>query len=431
MGSFREAALARAPLIVFMIALGLRLAWVIYIQATHPGDVYYLKGDALEYSAVARNLISGEGWWSPDRGGGPYYHGPVFPLFVAGILTFGGSLFTVTLAHALIGALTCWGVVRLGRHITTPEGALAAGLAMAIYPYFFHYTALVLTETLSIFFGFLLFVALLGFSRDPSPLNAALAGIVLGLATLHHPETYVAPPLLLLWALAFHPRRLAATRGLALLLLVFGLAVLPWHAYHALRHDKSLFLPPGLDAGGVLAQGTLEAKGRVENDPAYFQGTSKALSEQGMALEKEHGALGSVTRAMGEVLGDLRANPGEYLRLVGLKFKRMWSLGPERGAYDRPWITIPTALLSAALYTGCLFGLFLLRRREEAFLGLVLIAVYTIPHLVFYAQPRYRLPVMPVVILFAGVACSALFERLSGRRRVPAGVAAADRGRGI
>ncbi len=425
----RERALAHgAALGVFFLALALRLAWVVYLQVKNPGDGYYLNGDALEYTAVARNLLGGQGWWSPDAEGGPYLHGPVFPLFVAANLALGANLFAITVVQAFIGALTCWGVVWIGRKLTTLPGAIGAGLLMAVYPYFLHYTGQILTETLNVFFGLAVFASLVLFARDSSIRNAVLAGLVLGVATLNHPETYVAPPLLILWVLACHPQRRLGLRRLGVLLAVFGLTLLPWHAYHALKNGRNLFLPPSLEAKGVLSQATLEAKSRILGEPDYLE-KSFVLKEEGEKLEEDHGVIGGVTRALGRVVGELESNPGEYLDFIYLKFKRMWGLAPERGTYARPAIVIPTALLSALIYAGCVLGFLLHRRRDEVVLALMLVAIYTLPHLLFYAQPRYRLPVMPALMLFAGVTGGALLERFAGRGRVPAGVAAGDRRR--
>jgi len=105
----------------------------------------------------------------------------------------------------------------------------------------------------------------------------------------------------------------------------------------------------------------------------------------------------------------------------------MWGLAPEAGAYARPWITIPIGILNLAVYIGCIAGLALHRRREEAWLAFAIIAMATLPHLVFYAQPRYRLPVMPIVILFAGVAFGALLDRLPARRFAAAPGASGER----
>lgn len=405
----------RLALGVFVLALLLRLAWAFYVQSLHPGEDWYVQGDAIEYTTVAENLLSGKGWWSPDAGGGPYFHGPIFPLFLAALRALGSSLFAVTLMNAFLGALTCWIVVRIARPMMAPAGALLAGLSMAVYPYFLHYTAQILTETLSVFLGVLLIAAFLRFSRAPSYAAAVTAGVLLGLATLNHGETYMAPPFLILWFLAFHPRRGRSLGALAALLLAFGLTLLPWHGYHALRNGKNIFLPPNLGAGGVLAQTTLEAKARIVGDPSYFEGTSERLSKEGIALEEEHGEAGGLLIAVGRVMGDLTSRPGEYLGFLGLKLKRMWGIAPERGTYDRPWIVIPTGALSVALYVGCLAGLLLYRPREEAALVFTFILIYTVPHLIFYAQPRYRLPVMPMVALMAGYAGGLALERLAAR----------------
>ncbi len=411
-------ALADVPAFaVFALALLSRLAWVILVQARHPGEAGYLEGDAIEYTTVARSLLGGRGWWSPDSGGGPYLHGPLYPLFVSGVLATGAALFWMTVAQAVIGAATCWGVVRLGRRLMAPAGAVAAGLAMAVYPYYFHYAGRILTETLGVLLGFMVFASLLLFSRDPSWRRAALAGGALGLATLNHPETYLAPPLLLAWALLFHPRRALVLRRLLGAFAVLALCVLPWHAYHALRSGKNVFLPPALDPGGVLAQGTLLARGRITGDPAYDRHARELVAE-GARLEKERGALGGLEAAGKRVLGDLREDPRGYLWLVSMKVRRMWTIAPEKGVYSRPWITIPTGALNVALYAGFLAGFLIHRPREEAWLAPVLVVMITLPHLIFYAQPRYRLPLMPMVSLFAGVALSGALEWIAARRRV-------------
>ena len=415
--SLREAIGDRGAFAIFLIAIVLRLAWAGFDHANYPDEDHYRYEDAAEYSAVADNLLSGKGWWSPDRGGQIYHHGPVFPLYVAGIRALGASLFTVTLVNALVGALTCWGVVLLARRLTSREGALLAGLAMAVYPYFIHYTAKILTETLSIFFGLLLFATLLRFSRGPGALNAIVAGLVLGLATLNHPETYIAPPLLLLWIVAAHPERMRALKGLALLFVVFGLTLLPWHAYHAVRSGKNILLPPSLGADGVLSQAALDAKGRIEGNPAYFNEARQRLNREGKMLEEAHGVGRGTLAAVAKVMQDAIDQPGEYLHFVALKFKGMWGLAPEYGVYKRPWIVIPTGALNLLLYAGFMAGLVLYRPREEAVLALTLVVIYTIPHLIYYAQPRYKLPVMPVVIIFAGVTANALLMWVKARRR--------------
>jgi hypothetical protein len=301
---------------------------------------------------------------------------------------------------------------------------------MAIYPYFFQYTGLILTETLSVLFGLLIFATLVAFSREPSRWNAAVAGFTLGLATLNHPETYVAPPLLLGWALLFHPRRALVAKRMFIVFAVMGLTVLPWHAYHAVKNGKNILLPPALDAGGLLAQGTLVAKGRISRDPAFGKEAAE-LSLEGHAIEKQRGEMGSVRVALERVLGDAARDPGGYLWLVVMKFRRMWGLAPEEGKYARPWITIPTGFLNIAVYLGCVVGLILHRHREEAWLAVAIVAMVTLPHLVYYAQPRYRLPVMPMVILFAGVAFGALLDRLPvGRFAAAVGVSGERRNAG-
>ena len=143
------------------------------------------------------------------------------------------------------------------------------------------------------------------------------------------------------------------------------------------------------------------------------------MGTEGQALEEEHGALAGVARALGRVVGDIKSDPMAYVELLSLKMKKMWGLAPSKGEYAGKWmIVIPTAALSAFAYAGCLAGFFLHKRKEEVCLAVALILIYTIPHLVFYAQPRYRLPVMPVMFIFTGVAFGALMSRMGWRGAV-------------
>jgi hypothetical protein len=139
---------------------------------------------------------------------------PGYPAFLAAVFAFAGnSPRTVMLAQAILDLATCFLIALVASRLA-PENsrrrvALAGLWLAALCPFTANYTAVVLTETLTIFLTTLAILILLetdlgkkisdfqGRSRTSALLNPwFLAGIVVGFGTLVRPET----PLLLFTA---------------------------------------------------------------------------------------------------------------------------------------------------------------------------------------------------------------------------------------
>lgn len=213
---------------------------------------FYAAGDTPIYQQLAHNWLR-HGVYGLEIAGRltPVdIRVPGYPAFLAAIdIFFGERARAVMVAQALLGVLTCLLVAAMAAVLAPKESrrrvALAALWLAALCPFTANYTAVVLTETLTIFLSTLALLVLMEALRlsqgkdivaqteASSHMPWLLGGMVVGFGTLVRPET----PLILaaagavLVALWWRPRnwpRLLQTGTLLAVGLV--LPLLPWAA---------------------------------------------------------------------------------------------------------------------------------------------------------------------------------------------------------
>ncbi|MCA9729940.1 MAG: glycosyltransferase family 39 protein [Candidatus Eisenbacteria bacterium] len=215
--------------LVFAIALGLRLLWVLAVPVAPVSDMafYYEQG---------RSIASGEGYVSngavngyvyPDYpAGAPTADRPVgYSGFLALLfLVTGPSVLVGTVANAVLGALgvvVFYGIaLRLSSDLLVPR---LAAILLAVFPNQIAYCGL-LSD--SVLFQFLLLVGCY-LLLSSSVTRALLSGIVFGLATLTRAYAF---PLALVWGGVLWRQRgwRNAVANLGIVTLMAGLVVVPW-----------------------------------------------------------------------------------------------------------------------------------------------------------------------------------------------------------
>lgn len=438
-------------LFILMIALVLRLAAV--LSQDHRLGYESGGGDATWYLVTGYALATGfdEGYL-PGYGVDLYPDGypvylpslptpPLYLLFVGipqALFPREAAVLLVRMLQVLLGVATCYFAYRLGRAIAGDEraGWVAAAL-LAISPALVLETAQIVTETL---FIFLIMAALTVYVEKwrASPGGLALAGVLLGLATLTRAALLLFPLGLGIHLLLTCGLRRGAGRA-ALLLLVYGLVVGSWTVYNLARWDRwviggegfAAFLylgatesgwqgPDATDAalaeGGALPPETsdqqdvyLESAGTLisSNPTAYLSRRARQLA---LAYAQPHGTLLFGGASVRDLVTD-------WLR----EDRTLAGLGRMAGAPGF-W---PKLALYAFHYAGLVLGaagIWLTRRRWRLTLPLAGFVLYiSLMHLFLDVIPRYLFPAVAVLWLFAGAALVRLWQA----RRKDA-VAAAD-----
>lgn len=410
-----------AGLLVFVLALALRLAYV-HEHHTELGlDVSQLQQtDNHVFASWARVLAAGdwlgeqqphafhhwtreiapESRWDEWYGGRAVFHqAPLYPYVVAAVYRlFGNSHEIVGYAQAVLGALCCWLTWLLGCRSINARAGLAAGLLLAFMGPYVFYDAFILRDGFMALLVVILALALQqAVEHDRLP-RWLLAGAALGLFSLGK-ET--GPALLALTLLAVglwkrcEPRRLALTA--AALVCGFGLVLAPAVARNlAVGAPAFKFSTRGPE---VFVTGNARGQTGVSWEPP-----TELLRE--ILMETNF----SLSRSMVATLATHRADPWGYVELLGNKtaaflngyevpnnvnfYLHRAHLATLRVGFVSMTFMAPAALL------GMLLGLRNRRRLASSYLLLLSLSASVIA---LYILARFRLQVLPLVALFAGL----------------------------
>ena len=400
--------------VIFLAAFFARYAFIIL---TPDGIVYK---DSIFYNVLAKNLLTEKNFHAPM---GEYsqelrsIREPAYPAFIAAIYLAAGldNFYAVRSAQAFLGALA---VILLFFAARPLFGALAAYLACAVYalyPTGVYYSGILMKEALQ---GFLLLAAVLflilsaGKSKDP--LWLFLSGAFIGISELCKSILIPAYPFFLLW-IFFSKKEKRVSRSLIFLL---GLLVIvtPWIVRNYMVHGKLMYISTG---GGLAFW--------WENHPgARIGGGFEYPSEVGMDISKEQILALSETEwdALYKKLAFdyIKDNKRKFIRDSLVRLSDFWRLYPRKNLDQvgnlvnyRESSGLNKIQLISLFSFGPLLVLFLISLYTERevykkyYFLLFIIISYSALYSAFVTRTRYRLPIEPLLIMFAaGVAVRSL-----------------------
>jgi tetratricopeptide (TPR) repeat protein len=389
--------------------LGLRLAYVALQTRTDPWFLHPAGGDPADTLNWARELLSGEGVRE-----GAFYGPPLYPYLVSLFLrVFGENFGLLYYIQHLLMVGTAGLLALVGRR----TGGDLAGIATAVLFLFYgpnlFFASRPVAEPLAIF---LLALTLWSFTHR-TRWSGALAGGLAGLASVARPSLL---PLAPLWAAGWARRE--PWRG-AVLVLAMLLVLLPttWRNYRVSGH----LVPVSSNAGLTLYHG---------NGPGatgYFS-APRELVEGGKA-EQRRSATRIAGLRTGQALDDVEADRwwgrqavsarlADPLGSVGLAFWRAaLTLGNDELALDmgprqdlnpmRRAAPLPLALIVGLAVAGvALLGW----RRSGGWPVWGAVLACAVTPLAFYVTSRYRLPMVAMLCLPAGIGLAALVRPQAG-----------------
>ncbi len=386
-------------------------------------------GDEVDYHYVAVNLSEGQGY-RLENGELTARRPPLYPLLLAVLYrVFGASVTLARLFQVLLGTVLIALVFFATRRFFNPGAAWLAAALTAVNPYLVFISAYLLTENL---YAILLLAGVLVVARPPLPAGslrrAAFAGLVLGLATLCRPTAWMAA----LWVAGFGvilgdgSLKGRFARGMVLVSFVL-LMLVPWAVRNHAVFDRWEFFT--LHGGITFYQGNNSA---VLEYPQYHGGVAPLEMLPGWdEIKSMSEAERDVTaRAMGRAF--LRENKARVPLLAWRKFVRFWRFRSDvglSGIKSGWWFSKDSRLgkLASAFDAGLLYsvvviplfvvGLFANLRNRRRILCLVgLVVVHTFVALVFFGSLRMRIPIEPVIVMFAADTCWRAATRVRMRR---------------
>jgi len=404
-----------------LLALALRLLYL--LQADDSPLFTHPVVDARTYVRTARHLSAGQ-WLGAAQ---PFWQPPLYPYFLGGLFAlFGENYYLPRLVQAASGAAVCLLVFFLGRRaFSAPAAGWFAAAAAALYGPFLYFEGELLPASLAVFLNTLALLALL-WAGGGGIGRGLVAGVLLGATALTVASVLLFIPVALLWA-----RYQARVPVSTLSALILGLALVIAPVTLRNRVVGGEWVPISYNAGINFYLG---------NNPDYDRTTHIRPGRDWRDLtdlpEREAGITAkgaSSSYFFGRSCDYIAADPAGYVRLQLRKLYLFWR-GDEIPRnlnlyYARHqssllqallWIrglAFPFGLVGPLALTGLLLYLRDPQARSSAAdLLLLFAATYTLAVVLFFVTGRYRLPVIPPLLLFAGYALTRL-RLLRGRQR--------------
>ena len=415
-------------LAVLLLAAALFRAVYFYLYARNSIFFDGLILDSRVYDSWAAVIARGE--WIGRQA---FYFPPLYP-YLLGLLfkEAGHSLAPVYLLQAFLGLVNLFLIYRIGLATFNERVGLLAAGAAALYAPFAFFEMKVLGTTLGLTLNLLALVILVGAERASLAGRAVpgrwlLAGLVIGLAAECVPGTILLAPL--------YAAYLGLTRYRAASALLAGtfLATVPVLS-HNLYVDSDP-LPLSGQGGLTFYQGNNPNATGLYSVPPGFSGSpeSQAVEEQSKA-ERETGRIMRRSEVSAHFLRKglsfIASSPLAWIRLEGRKLLALfgdYEASTEYSLYFErqqiPWLRILCLPFAAIAATG-VAGVILAGRPRPPASALLLYGAHAaaIP-LIFYVSGRYRLPLVPPLLIYGAAFGERLLAEIRATGALAPGVA--------
>jgi 4-amino-4-deoxy-L-arabinose transferase-like glycosyltransferase len=394
------------------LALAVRVAYVLFYPEFPLGE-----NDAFSYDRLGWNLASGKGFVGRPPGAPPESAdvpeggvGPIYPVFLAAIyLIFGHQLLAVRIIQAFVSAAV---ILVLYERIAKTFGAetgKAWGLLMAVYPPSIIHAGVLLTETLTSILLAVVICMLLFAVDGRSGWRWMLAGAVMAMTILQRPEAVVMAVAFAAWVL-WRPWPGGVVKSIGPFLLAIALVVGIWTARNYVVFHKLIIVTYRT---GETVWFTTKGWAEWHYDDSELQALVRGLKY----YERDTAFLRAGIR-------NLLSDPMGYGVLCVKRLYRLWigshteSLaGLSRsfaeyyanGDVTRFVLKSGLLLLNTSMIALGAVGCFIVvwahgDGRWQKALFLIPVVVVGVIHFFLFATPRYVVPIMPSVLVFAAVA---------------------------
>lgn len=409
--------------LVFGIALSVRL---LHLFALKVSPIFEYKiGDAARYDAWAQTIADGN--WI---GEGVFYQAPLYPYFLGTIYaTLGNSLFTVRFAQAILGSISCVLLMQAGTNLFGRRSGLVTGLCLALYAPSIFLEGLIQKSVLDLFFLSLLLYQLSAILRRPRIGLWIGAGLSTGALCLTRENALVLIPLFLVWILFGAGQRASRAAswpgppnyrqkfawGTALMIgltLTLGPVAVRNFVVGGQFHLTTSQLGPNFYIGNnPEANGTYQPLRPGRGDAIYEQQDAVEIAEAELGRDLTPAEVSRFY--LDRSIDFIRRNPAKWVGLLATKFAMTVNRHEIIDTEDQYTVAQWSPILfwtETVFNFGMLFplgllgiGLTILRWRK-LWVFYLMILLFAATLIAFFVFGRYRFPLAPLLMLFAGPA---------------------------
>jgi tetratricopeptide (TPR) repeat protein len=425
---------SRLPWAAFALAVVLPLVHTAFLRGAPTFDVPII--DSAEYVDAAREELSGHS----DRS--VYFHSPFYSWFLAAVFElFGFRYGLVRVVQAFLNGLTCMVLFALARRVFSSRVATVAAFAWALYAPVIFFSAEILNVSWILLWTTAALYSVVRAAESRSHLSWLLAGGVTGLAAITRADIlpFAAVAAFLAWYEQGGGAEPSGRGGRHALVFALGVAVplLVVGARNDLVAGRFVLLPANAGINFYIGNNP-DYRNTIGIRPGVPYEHLKAMPQRaGVApstADPAHSAY-FYAEAFRYMTSDLRGYLGclvYKLRILisGLELPETFDVYTTRssspllavlafrvGSFGFPFgLFLPLAAWAAWAYRG--------QARHLRWLGALLVSMM-IPLLGYWSSSRYRMAIVPVVVLWAAAGGVALFDLHRRREHKALGIAVA------
>lgn len=415
----------RFPLIILLISFLIRLIFLNQFSSNILFENHIV--DMAYHDSWAKAIASGQQFID-----GSFFRAPLYPYFLGSIYyLLGESLWLPRLIQIFIGSLSCVLVYFIALKIFCRKTAMIAGLIMSCYGPLIFYDAQLLSETLTIFL-FLAFIFSLGKTIEkPSLLNFILSGFIAGLAAISRPTILIFAVIILIYFIVqfIRGRFKFKINHLAMGLLFSFIPILPVTIYNYSQANELIMIS---SYGGINfyignydgADGVSPVIPGVRPDWQGGKEDTRRLAQNETGRQMTEAEISDFYYKKG--VRDIFEDPVRFFKLIVKKSVLLIEGNELSNNFDFYYFAYQSGLMKILIGNkfvfypwGLLFPLavlgmiFAAADRKHKRLLLIYFFSYLPALLLFLVTARYRLFLVPVMIIFSAAFLIYLKDKFS------------------
>ncbi|MEW6359845.1 MAG: glycosyltransferase family 39 protein [Planctomycetota bacterium] len=407
-------------LVLIAVAFTIGLLYILQIRSHVFFHRLPLGTDMVTYDEIARKIARG------DFLAGTGTESPLYPrIFLPLVyLATGGDLLFARLVQAALQAFNVLLIYVIAKRLFARPTGLAAAVIAIFYVPFIVYSGAILSETLlntTLLLMMLMLLDLkLGREETAPASHFLLAGLTLGLAAAAKPTVVVFAPFALLWVV-LHARGDAKHRieRAGIYLGGAGAAMIPFVIWGWFLTGS--LMPLRGNSGTMFLMGNNPTATGAYGEPTGEIGKAFREACKGKSIAEQDRI------AYRMAFHFIRQNPGRFAKLLAEKTKLFWGreeVGNNLSVtYHRQisFLGYPPFLSFGLILPAAIIGAFLaIPRVRTVWLLYAFIVIYSAAIILFIVVGRYRLAVVPFLIIFAGHCCAMIGRWFAHRQFRPA-----------
>lgn len=410
------------PLVIFLLALLIRTVNLILIS-----DNPYFENPVMDefyHDEWAREIASGN--WTVNI---PFYRAPAYAFLLGAVYSvFGHNFFIARMIGSIFGALNCVLIFFLAKHLFNRKAGILAGIFACFYGMFLYYDSSLLTVYLEIFLYLMWLVWLVKAMEKPGLIPWLLSGLFFGLGAITRPNILVFIPVVILLIFYFYRKTNIIVKfryaGIFLIgLLIFVSLV----AYINLKHGNDFVLVAWNGGINFFLGNNESANGWSATSPmlrgTWFGGYNDAIiiaeNSAGSNLHPSGVSAFWFQKGLEFIKTDFSGwisltVKKAYLFLTNYEIPNNQSIKYIQGYSILQ--RLPLFSFLTAISLGLCGALFTIKRNKKRWILFLFMFTYTISMIAFFVNARYRMPIIPILIIFGAGGVLYFFQEIDRRK---------------